>query len=80
MKLAIKNNSSNVKYMCLTSPLGKAKRYYLPDKGKQPPPLYGVLRVSCNTGDIISQISVFVNNKIKFSVYYTAYIDFFLQL
>ena len=47
--------SSSVNSISITSPLGKAKKKFsLPDKGKQPPPCYGVLRVSEDTAVIIS--------------------------
>ena len=44
MNPASRNNNSQVTYICITSPLGKAKRICVPDQGKQPPP-YGSLRV-----------------------------------
>ena len=44
MNPASRNNNSQVTYISITSPLGKAKRICVPDQGKQPPP-YGSLRV-----------------------------------
>ena len=53
--------SSSVNSISITSPLGKAKKKFsLPDKGKQPPPCYGALRIPFGISGIISYINSIV--------------------